>query len=89
MSTPDDITGPMNLGGPVEFTIRQLADEVIAMTRSASGLVFKSLPSDDPKQRQPDISFAKETLGWEPKTALREGLKKTIVCFDETLKNGD
>jgi len=89
MATPDDITGPMNLGNPVEFTIRELAEEVIDLTGSSSELVFRPLPSDDPRQRQPDISFAKATLDWEPKVALREGLQKTIAYFDEMLKNGN
>ncbi len=88
MGTPDDVTGPMNLGNPVEFTIKQLAETVVELTGSRSSLVYRDLPSDDPKQRQPDISFAKAALDWEPKIALREGLKKTIAYFDETLKNG-
>ena len=89
MSTSDDITGPMNLGNPVEFSIKQLAETVVELTGAKSNLVYEELPSDDPKQRQPDISFAKEALNWEPNIALREGLKKTIAYFDETLKNGD
>ena len=89
MATGDDVTGPMNLGNPVEFTIKQLAEIVIELTGAQSKLVYKELPSDDPKQRQPDISFAKGTLGWEPQIALREGLQKTIGYFDEFLKNGD
>ena len=89
MATSDDITGPMNLGNPVEFTIRELAEEVISLTGSASELTFRPLPSDDPRQRQPDISFAKQALGWEPKLALRDGLVKTIAYFDEMLVNGD
>lgn len=89
MATPDDITGPMNLGNPGEFTIKQLAEIIIDMVGSKSQLIFKPLPSDDPKQRQPDISFAKKELGWEPKISLRDGLVKTIEYFDEYLKNDD
>jgi UDP-glucuronate decarboxylase len=89
MATGDDVTGPMNLGNPVEFTIKELAEIVIDMVGTGVKLVFKPLPSDDPKQRQPDISFAKETLGWEPQIVLRDGLTKTIDYFDKFLKNGD
>jgi UDP-glucuronate decarboxylase len=85
MNTGDDITGPMNLGNPVEFTIRELAEIVIDMVGSASKLVFKPLPSDDPKQRQPDISFARETLRWQPEIKLRDGLEKTIAYFERHL----
>ena len=85
MATGDDITGPMNLGNPMEFTIRQLAEIVIEMVGAKSQLIFKPLPSDDPKQRQPDISFAKEALGWSPQIELRQGLVKTIEYFDEYL----
>ena len=85
MNTPDSVTGPMNLGNPVEFTISQLAEQVIEMIGSKSQLIYKPLPSDDPKQRQPDITLAKDTLAWEPKIALREGLAKTIAYFDEIL----
>lgn len=89
MDTPDDITGPMNLGNPGEFTIRELAEIVVDMTGSASKLIYKPLPSDDPKQRQPDISFASKTLdGWSPEVMLKEGLAKTIAYFDTYLKNG-
>ncbi len=88
MATGDNITGPMNLGNPVEFTIKQLAEIVVDMVNSASKLVFKPLPCDDPKQRQPDIAFAKKELGWEPTYALRDGLAKTIAYFDEYLKSG-
>jgi UDP-glucuronate decarboxylase len=89
MGTEDAVTGPMNLGNPGEFTIRELAEIVIEMVGSKSQLVFKPLPSDDPKQRQPNISFAKEVLGWEPRIVLREGLVKTIEYFDAMLKNAD
>jgi UDP-glucuronate decarboxylase len=85
MNSSDEVIGPMNLGNPVEFTIRQLAELVVEMVGSRSRLICKPLPSDDPKQRQPDISLAKKTLAWEPKIALREGLAKTIAYFDELL----
>ena len=84
----DSLVGPVNIGNPVEFTIRQLAEEVIALTGSKSKVVEKPLPSDDPKQRKPDISLAKKELGWEPKIALREGLVQTIGYFDRLLKEG-
>ena len=74
----DSETGPINLGNPGEFTIRELAEKVVALTGSKSGIVCKPLPSDDPKQRRPDISRAKALLGWEPKIQLEEGLKRTI-----------
>lgn len=88
MATGDEITGPMNLGNSGEFTIKQLAELVIELTGAKSLLIYKPLPSDDPRQRQPDISFARKTLGWEPKIALREGLTKTIAYFDEHLRSG-
>lgn len=81
----DDITGPVNIGNPGEFTIRELAEQVIALTGSQSKLDFLSLPSDDPKQRRPDISLAREKLGWEPKVSLGEGLKPTIAFFRDVL----
>ncbi|MEM8836394.1 MAG: UDP-glucuronic acid decarboxylase family protein, partial [Planctomycetota bacterium] len=77
----DGFVGPVNIGNPHEFTIRQLAEKVIEQTGSASQLVQKPLPEDDPKQRQPDITLAKQKLGWEPKTTLDEGLAKTIEWF--------
>ena len=82
MDTPDDFTGPVNLGNPVEMTIRELAERIIALTGSSSKLVFRPLPQDDPVQRRPDISLARKALGWEPKIALDEGLKATIDYFD-------
>ena len=85
MATGPEVTGPVNLGNPGEFTIRQLAELVIELTGSASKLVFKPLPSDDPLQRQPDITLARETLGWEPAVPLREGLVHTIAYFDRLL----
>ena len=81
MATSDDFTGPVNLGNPQEFTILELARKVIANTGSRSEIVFKPLPSDDPMQRQPDISLAKQMLQWEPKVALNEGLRRTISYF--------
>jgi len=85
MSSPDEVTGPVNLGNPVEFTIRTLAEKVIELIGSKSPLVFKPLPSDDPRQRQPDISVARSVLGWEPGVPLAEGLEKTIDYFRKTL----
>jgi len=89
MNTSDDITGPMNLGNPGEFTIKELAEIVIEMVNSGSKLVYKPLPSDDPRQRQPDITFANKELGWEPKIVLQDGLAKTIQYFDEYLRKGN
>ncbi|NDV26246.1 UDP-glucuronic acid decarboxylase family protein [Desulfovibrio sp. JC010] len=80
MATPDEVTGPVNLGNPNEFTIRELAEKVIEMTGSKSELIFKPLPGDDPKQRKPDITRAKE-LGWEPSIQLEKGLVSTIEYF--------
>lgn len=85
MSTGDEITGPVNIGNPVEFTILELAEKIIRLTGSKSKVVFMPLPSDDPMQRRPDISKAVETLGWEPKFPLEQGLVKTIQYFRETL----
>ncbi|AVT74240.1 NAD-dependent dehydratase [Rhodopseudomonas palustris] len=81
MASGDEFIGPVNLGNPVEFTIRQLAEMVIEMTDSKSKLVMMPLPSDDPRQRQPDISLARRELGWEPKVPLADGLKETIGYF--------
>ena len=85
MDTDDDITGPINLGNPNEFTIRELAEKVIALTHSKSRLVTRPLPSDDPLQRQPDIAEAKSRLNWEPKIQLEEGLRKAIQYFERML----
>ena len=86
METPPDVTGPINIGNPNEFTIRELAELIIEMTGTKSKIRFEPLPSDDPRQRQPDIAVAKSILKWEPKTQLREGLKKTIAYFEEILQ---
>jgi UDP-glucuronate decarboxylase len=86
MGTDDAFTGPVNIGNPVEFTILELAEKVIQLTGSKSKLVFEPLPSDDPMQRQPDISLAKEKLDWEPTVKLEKGLVKTIAYFDQLLK---
>ena len=85
MATPDDVTGPINIGNPGEFTIRELAEIVIRLTNSNSKLISLPLPADDPKQRRPDITKAKKILNWEPVTPLEEGLKKTIEYFDKLL----
>ncbi|MCF7817189.1 MAG: SDR family oxidoreductase [Kiritimatiellales bacterium] len=89
MATGDDVTGPINIGNPGEFTMIELAENVIELTGSKSKLVFEPLPADDPKQRKPDITLAKEKLGWEPKVQLREGLAKTIEYFGGLLKQGE
>jgi len=87
MASPDEITGPINIGNPGEYTMLELAENIIDLTGSASKMVFEPLPTDDPKQRQPDITLAKEKLGWEPTVSLRDGLKETIAYFDGLLKN--
>ncbi|TVQ90847.1 MAG: SDR family oxidoreductase [Chromatiaceae bacterium] len=86
MDSPDDISGPINLGNPGEFTIRALAERVIDLTGSASRLDFKGLPPDDPSQRQPDITRARQDLGWEPTITLEDGLTRTIPYFDALLR---
>jgi UDP-glucuronate decarboxylase len=85
MATPDEFTGPVNLGNPTETTILGLAQKVIALTGSRSPLVFMPLPGDDPTQRCPDIALAREQLRWEPRTSLDEGLRQTIAYFDALL----
>ncbi|MGH7461945.1 MAG: UDP-glucuronic acid decarboxylase family protein [Longimicrobiales bacterium] len=85
MNTKPAVTGPINLGNPGEFTIRELAELVIDLTGSKSKLVKKPLPEDDPKQRQPDIAKAKKVLGWQPKVKLRDGLKKSIAYFEKLI----
>jgi UDP-glucuronate decarboxylase len=89
MNTADDFTGPVNTGNPGEFTILELAKKVIEMTGSNSEIVFHNLPSDDPTQRQPDITLVKEVMGWEPEIKLEQGLKKTIPYFESLLSNKD
>jgi len=89
MATGDEVTGPINLGNPGEFTIRELAEKVVALTGSKSKIEFRPLPHDDPQQRQPNIAKAREILGWEPTIALDEGLKKTIAYFDGLLRAGE
>jgi UDP-glucuronate decarboxylase len=81
MDSPAEVTGPINLGNPREFTIRELAEQVIQLTGSHSKIVEGPLPADDPRQRQPDVSKARSTLGWEPKVALQEGLERTVAYF--------
>ena len=86
MNSPDDLTGPINLGNPEEITILELADKIIKLTASRSEIIFKPLPTDDPRQRKPDITLAKEKLGWSPWTSLEEGLGKSIAYFDTLLR---
>ncbi|MBT8340773.1 MAG: SDR family oxidoreductase [Desulfatitalea sp.] len=86
MGSPDEFTGPVNLGNPGEFTILELAQKVIELTGSRSKIVFKPLPADDPRQRKPDITLAQAELGWQPTIPLAQGLKKTIVYFEDLLK---
>ena len=87
MDTPDEVTGPVNLGNPVEFSIRELAEKIIGMTGSRSRVVFLPLPQDDPVQRKPDISLASDLLsGWRPMVDLETGMEKTIDYFDQLLK---
>lgn len=88
MASPADFIGPMNMGNPGEFTIRELAEKVAALTGSRSSITYLPLPGDDPAQRRPDISLAREKLGWEPQVPLEEGLKKTIAYFDGLLGQG-
>jgi len=86
MLTGDECTGPINLGNSSEFTIRELAEKVVSLTGSRSRLIFKPLPQDDPRQRQPDLARAGEALKWEPRVALEDGLKETIAYFKRTLE---
>ena len=86
MDTADDFTGPVNVGNPNEFTIKKLAEKIIDLIGSKSKLINKPVPADDPLQRKPDISLAKEKLGWAPKIELEEGLKNTIAYFENLLK---
>jgi len=88
MNTPDEITGPVNLGNPEEFTISKLAELVLGLTGSTSEIRFERLPEDDPLRRQPDISLAKKLLDWRPAISLEEGLKRAVAYFEELLNNG-
>ncbi len=81
MNTPDEVTGPINLGSPAELSILELAQKVVELTNSKSEIRFEPLPHDDPRQRQPDITLARQILRWEPKVRLEQGLKKTIEYF--------
>ncbi|MFO7622210.1 MAG: UDP-glucuronic acid decarboxylase family protein [Bacteroidales bacterium] len=86
METPDEFTGPVNLGNPAEISVRELADKVIRMTGSKSKIIYLPLPEDDPRQRQPDITLARKALGWNPQVGLDEGLAITIDYFRKTLE---
>ena len=86
MDSAADFPGPVNIGNPGEFTILELAEKVIELTGSNSRLIHRPLPADDPRQRQPDISLAREILKWEPKVGLQDGLKETIAYFRRTLR---
>jgi UDP-glucuronate decarboxylase len=88
MNMPKDFSGPVNLGNPTEFTIIELAEIIISMVNSKSEIVFRPLPSDDPMQRKPDISLAKEKMSWSPETSLKDGLKYTIDYFETLLSKG-
>ncbi len=89
MNSPDEFTGPVNLGNPVQCSILEMAQMILEITGSRSGLVFRPLPPDDPRQRRPDITLAKNALGWEPTVPLKEGLKRTIEYFEEILKKSN
>jgi len=88
MVTGTETTGPINLGNPHEFTIMQLAEQVIELTGSQSKIERRPLPADDPRQRQPDIRLARKVLDWDPKVALQDGLKKTIAYFEDRIRRG-
>lgn len=87
MNTPDDCTGPVNLGNPIEFTMLELAEKVVELTNSKSEITFKPLPDDDPRRRKPDIDLAKTALNWQPNVNLHDGLNKTIAYFSKMIKN--
>jgi UDP-glucuronate decarboxylase len=89
MESERGFTGPVNIGNPVEYTMLELAEKVIALVGGRSQLVHKTLPSDDPRQRQPDISVARDRLGWQPSVALEDGLKETIAYFRRLREEGD
>jgi UDP-glucuronate decarboxylase len=86
MESPDEVIGPINIGNPAEISIQQLAEKIVEKTGSSARLVHRDLPTDDPKQRQPDISRARELLGWEPKLLLNDGLERTIKFFRDLLR---
>jgi UDP-glucuronate decarboxylase len=86
MESPDSFTGPINLGNPAEFTVGELARQVLELTGSRSALRHLPLPQDDPVRRQPDITLARKTLDWEPRTPLSDGLPRTIEYFDALLR---
>jgi UDP-glucuronate decarboxylase len=86
MRAPKEVTGPMNLGNPDECTVLELAERIIELTGSRSQIVFRSLPADDPRRRKPDITLAREKLGWQPRVPLSEGLKRTVTYFDGVLR---
>jgi UDP-glucuronate decarboxylase len=88
MNSPDDFTGPVNIGNPGEYTILELADKIITLTGAKSTIVYKPLPQDDPLQRRPDITLAREKLGWDPATDLENGLRRTIDYFEDLNNNG-
>jgi UDP-glucuronate decarboxylase len=88
MAAPDDVTGPINLGNPVETSVGELAQRIVAMTNSSSAITYRPLPTDDPVQRCPDIGRARAKLGWEPKVPLETGLGRTIAYFDRLLTHG-
>ena len=85
MDTADDFTGPINIGNPREFTILELAEQVVRLIGTNSKIIFKPLPADDPRQRQPDIALAESKLGWRPTTELAQGLERTIRYFQQAL----
>ena len=89
MQTEDECTGPINLGNPKEFQIKQLAEKILAMVGSRSNIIYKELPQDDPQQRRPDITLANEQLNWQPSIALDEGLRRTVEYFRTLLTQGD
>jgi len=89
MASDKDFVGPVNIGNPLELSVRELAERIIDLSGSRSRLTFRTLPSDDPKQRQPDIELARQRLGWSPRWQLDDGLSRTIDYFDSMLKNGD
>ncbi|HZQ63149.1 MAG TPA: SDR family NAD-dependent epimerase/dehydratase, partial [Casimicrobiaceae bacterium] len=88
MESPPEVTGPINLGNPYELTIAEIARTIVELTGSKSKIVFEPLPEDDPRQRRPDITQAKRVLGWEPKTPLETGLRKTIEYFRKIVQRG-